>query len=592
MDNARSGAIADAAHPEHTGSLDATAACELFLAAARDGGMTHVCISPGSRSTPLAVGAMRTRGLTTSIHLDERVGAFAALGRAVATGRPVGLICTSGTAGANYLPAVSEASMSHIPLVVMTADRPPEHQSWGVGQTFEQAGLYHRQVRHEFSMPVGGDGGRPFSHRMGWRAVCTAVEKHGPVHVNWPFRLPLEPGEEPLEVAPTFVAPNSSGIDEAPCHSGEVQALQRSLANAAHPVIIAGPNTFGAALGSASSKAYAERLCTAAAEAHIPILADALSGLRGPGREALIAYPALVTERAERDGLEADLIIHLGHTPTAKRLRLWWESTSAEHVLIDPRSEWQDPSHLASQRFTSHPVELLEQALGAAVPAVDHLTRWTAAGASTARICTNNRPEMTEHAVVDAIATHALANDVLVASSSMPVRDIDTFLEVTAELHVHANRGINGIDGVIATASGISAARSTHHYDAQTFVLIGDVALLHDIGGVLDAARNGVSLTIIVANDDGGGIFSFLPARSALDDETFDYLFQTPHGSTFAFLDHYPGIRYVATDDVHTTLSDLAPATDGVTVTVIEVDTAGIDRTAATHKLIEQIRTT
>ena len=137
--------------------IDATAAAELFLSGARDAGLRHVCISPGSRSTPLAIAALRTPGLTTSVHLDERVAGFVALGNALASCQPTALICTSGTAGANYLPALSEANMSNVPLLALTADRPPEHWSWGVGQTFTQTGLYHQQVRAEFEMPVGGD---------------------------------------------------------------------------------------------------------------------------------------------------------------------------------------------------------------------------------------------------------------------------------------------------------------------------------------------------------------------------------------------------------------------------------------------------
>lgn len=572
-------------------AIDATSAVEFFLAGARDAGMRHVCISPGSRSTPLAIAALRTAGLSTSIHLDERVSAFVALGRAAATGRPVGLICTSGTAAANFLPAVAEASLSHVPLIVMTADRPPEHQAWGVGQTFEQRGLYHRQVRHEFAMPVGGDGGENHAHRTGWRAVSTAVEQSGPVHINWPFRLSLEPGQGPQDIAPVF----DERVPLRPfADPTEVESLTELLSNAENPVIIAGPQTLGPDANHTRSADAAERLCAAAYAAGVPILADALSGLRGPGRNALIAYPALATERADVDSLAADLVIHVGQTPTAKRIRLWWESLSATHVLIDPRSQWHDPSHLATHRFRSTPVALLAAALDDLTIAPDHLERWVTAGTTTARICAETRsasPTLDEPGIVAALSDHTTGDDLIVASSSMPVRDIDTYLPTDSAVQVYANRGVNGIDGVISTAAGIASARTAGGDRGRTFVLIGDVALIHDTGGVLDAARNGTRLTIVVPNNDGGGIFSFLPARNALDTETFDRLFQTPHGATFEFLASYPGVRHLFTDDLDATLADLDATSAGEAVTIIEIATSSTERAGAHDALIARIRT-
>ena len=577
-------------HGRHE-TLDATAAAEYFLAGARDGGMEHVCISPGSRSTPLAVAALRTAGITTSVHIDERVGGFSALGRAIEAGRPVGLICTSGTAGANYLPAIAEAAMSNVPLVVMTADRPPEHQSWGVGQTFDQTGLFHRQVRHEFAMPVGGDGGAPFSHRAGWRAATTATEAHGPVHVNWPFRLPLEPANDPQNVQPSFHPP--ARVEPA-VNQHEVDALSQLIQRAQHPIIIAGPHT----TSITSSGLDADRLCDAASNAGVPILADVLSGLRGRTSPALIEYPALVTERNERDDLHADLIIHVGHTPTAKRLRLWWESIDADHVLIDPKGEWHDPSHVADHRFTSDPLALLSACLAPITTRTDHLRSWVAAGERTAEICAvtlDAATSLDEPAMAATLGVHTTANDLLVASSSMPVRDLDTFLPVASQARVHANRGINGIDGVVATAAGMAAVRQNTPDATRTICLIGDIALLHDIGGVLDAARHGVRLTIVVPNNDGGGIFSFLPARDALDETTFDELFHTPHGNTFDFLKGYPGIHHVLSTNLAERLDYLAMADEddaAATVTIIEIATDADARVTSQQRLVSQLRTT
>ena len=566
--------------------LDATAAAEYFLAGARDAGMFHVCISPGSRSTPMAVAAERTSGLTTSIHLDERVGAFSALGRSVATGRPVGLICTSGTAAANYLPAVSEASMSHVPLLVMTADRPPEHQHWGVGQTFDQTGLFHRQVRAEFAMPVGGDGGPDFSHRAGWRAATTTVERSGPVHVNWPFRLPLEPTEGALEIEPTFEAaslPTSGALEP------EVERLVSILSSAKRPIIIAGPQAMAAATPPDQWDSRAKQLNEAASVAGVPILADALSGLRGSAGDALIARPALTIEREAVEGLGVDAFIHIGQTPTAKSLRLWWESTPGTHVLIDPRQEWHDPSHLANARFTADPIELLSAALEQLSIDPDHLSGWVRAGANAEQICADvlaSWPSSHEGVVAASLGELASPNDVIVASSSMPVRDIDTFAGVSSQARVHSNRGVNGIDGVVATAAGIAATLS----NSRCYVLIGDVALLHDVGGVLDAARNGIPVTIITVNNDGGGIFSHLPARERLEDATFDRLFQTPHGASFEFLGGYPGVRYSGATDLSSGLAVMSEPGGSNTVDIIEIHTSAKSRPAEQRELIERLR--
>ena len=541
--------------------------------------MTHVCISPGSRSTPLAVAAARTSGITTSIHLDERVSAFTALGRAVATGSPVGLLCTSGTAGANFLPAISEASLSHVPLIAMTADRPPEHQSWGVGQTFEQTGLFHQQVRAQFTMPVGGDGGMGFSHRSGWRAAVTAVEDAGPVHVNWPFRLPLEPAGRASEVEPAFGPPARSSWQ---LHVEEVERLSALLAKVAHPVVVAGPH---ALIGERGRR---KQLFQAATAAGVPLLADALSGLRGSNARALISRPALVTHRWEHDSLRADLVIHIGQTPTAKALRLWWESIGAEHALIDPRREWHDPSHLVNHRFTSEPIQLLVEALNSCSFEAGHLDSWSAAGEAADRACTEvmmTWPESHEARVAETLAHHATSDDVIVTSSSMPVRDIDMFAPVSCTAQVSANRGVNGIDGVVSTASGVAAARTS----GRTFVLIGDVALLHDVGGVLDAARNRTPLTVIVVNNDGGAIFNHLPAREALDNDTFTRLFTTPHGTTFEFLGNYPGVSYVAASDLDTGLAAVADESTEP-VTVIEIATDSSTRPAQQRDLVDRIR--
>ena len=554
---------------ERDAPVDSTTAAELFFAAARGAGLAHVVLSPGSRSTALAIAVLRTPDLSHTVELDERVAAFVALGLAKRTGSPVALVCTSGTAAANYLPAVAEASMSNVPLVVVTADRPPEHQGWGVGQAFDQRGLYHRQVRDEITMPVGGDGGEAFCLRAGWRSVVTATEQAGPVHVNWAFRLPIEPtGPAIAPPQSPFSAPPSQTVDAA-----EVDYLVERLKTAKSPLIIAGPNT--AHSGSART------LVQSVEALGVPVLADALSGLRGVQSSALVEAPSLVTTAPRAPS--PDLIVHLGQTPTAKAIRLWWETTSAEHVLIDPQSLWHDPSHVATARLTSDPTLLLQattDAIGRTVADSDWLEKWQTLGSAVATAVNGvlvGWPTTTEAHIARTLLDVLGATDQVIASSSMPVRDIDSFGSVRDVTTIVSNRGINGIDGVISTAMGahfgaLAQEASGHAQAGRTCVLIGDVAALHDVGGLLSAARNEVPLTVVIPNNDGGGIFSFLPIRDVLDDADFDELFHTPHGTTFEAFGGHESITYRQASDLRNALIETA-SIPGVVLIEMMVDT-------------------
>lgn len=519
-------------------SIDSTAAAEHFFAGAIAAGLTHVVVSPGSRSTPLAVAADRAPGLAVHVHLDERSAAFAALGQAKAAATVVALVCTSGTAAANYLPAVSEASLSNVGLVVITSDRPPEHQHIGVGQSFDQRGLYGPHVRHEVTMPVGGDGGAAFTERAGWRAVATATERHGPVHVNWAFRLPLEPTLPPLDAA------SALGPVAAPLRLPEpaqVASLEASLTRASRPLIIAGPDAV-----DSRTPVGAEALGDAATTLGIPILADVLSGVRGTAAPTLVDAPSLAIEASPPT---PDLIIRLGQTPTAKAIRLWWETLDVPHVMVDPYDDWHDPSSLMTSRLRCAPAALLEEVASTVNATTVSRTGWVDEWLQTGQRAEQASSEtlaawgsLTEAHVAAIVGRHTPANTPIFASSSMPVRDLDSFCTARRSGRVLANRGINGIDGVVSTSIGVVRSSPAN----RVVVYIGDVAALHDVGGILDAARQGVDMTIVIPNNDGGGIFSFLPAKSALDDSQFSSLFHTPHGTTFDFLGHHPGIRHEA----------------------------------------------
>ena len=563
-----------------TSSFDATAAAELFFAGAQAAGLRRVLICPGSRSSPLAIGAARQPDLDHAIHLDERTAAFAALGEAKASGEPVAVVCTSGTAGVNFGPAVAEASMSNIALIAITADRPPEHQDWGVGQSLDQRGLFGRHVRDEMTMPVGSTGGADFTERAGWRAVATSLTESGPVHVNWPFRLPLEPfGESPSGWSQLLRAtrrPPTRDLDE---RERFTHALEQSSA----PVIIAGPNT--TRFGDGDS---ATAILSAAAGLAIPVLADILSGLRGHGE--LVPMPALVTATGD---LRSDLVIHLGDTPTAKPLRLWWErQTEARQVFVDPDSRWHDASHVFNERYASEAAWLLTAAAtesSSPTASTAHLDAWLGRGHEAERLVRETLAgtnSLTEAHIGEVIGAWAAEDErrTVVASSSMPVRDVDLFAPHGNPMSVLSNRGVNGIDGVVASAMGVERAT-----DGRVVVLIGDVAALHDVGSILDAARHRCPLTVVIPNNNGGGIFSNLPIRQALDDALFEELFHTPHGSDFSFLGGVDNITYAAIESAEDLRSALSqrPLDDGVMVLELAVDTN--ERLQLTDRITEAL---
>ena len=316
-------------------------------------------------------------------------------------------------------------------------------------------------------MPVGGDGPEGFYERAGWRAAANAVESHGPVHLNWAFRLPLEPDGS--------TATPFGGLRRieatATKSQGELERLTAALRTAKFPVLIAGPS----AVRPFDSPTSAS-LLRSAEDLNIAVLADVLSGLRGNG--SLLAMPSLAGRGSPPP---VDLIIRIGDTPTAKATRLWWEThADVDHILLDPHDDWQDPSHLLTDRLRSDPEWLLRQAkelIDAPTPLAAHLEAWHGYCGRTEEAVTavlDQSTQFTEAHVARTLGRWASEGStrVLVASSSMPVRDLDDYSPADSGAPVLANRGVNGIDGVVASAIGVSRAS-----EGPITVLIGDCLL-------------------------------------------------------------------------------------------------------------------
>jgi 2-succinyl-5-enolpyruvyl-6-hydroxy-3-cyclohexene-1-carboxylate synthase len=501
-------------------------------------GVDHACVSPGSRSSALALAIARETAVRTFVVTDERSAGFFALGMARGLGRPVALVCTSGTAAANYLPAVVEASLSEVPLVVLTADRPAELRGCRAPQTIDQVGLYGGHVRFAFDLPAPspGDDLEPFHRRIACRAIGAALgSPRGPVHLNVPMREPLFDSEEEraldraaaaarerptTRVVASRAVPSERDFDAL---AGELDARERGI-------VVAGPtaNVHPEVVG-----AFARRL-------DWPILADPVSGLRFGAHDR--AYVADAYDVLLRDGDFAarhrpDAIVQLGALPASRALlRLLEATTDATHVVVASPGTWPDPLHRATVIVHADADSLLP-GLGSRLRIRARSARaaaWLEASAATRRAL--DARVVAERGALEGklfpiLAERLAAGSLVVLGNSMPIRDADTFLgSGERSIRFVANRGANGIDGVTSSALGAAAVR-----EAPTVLVTGDVSFLHDLSALQIAARGGLSLLVIVVHNDGGGIFSFLPQA---DLPAFEPLFGTPHG-----LDLEPAVR-------------------------------------------------
>ncbi len=527
-------------------------------------GMTQGCTSPGSRSTPLVLSLVREPRIRCFSHIDERCAGFFAVGAAKASGRPVALACTSGTAGANLAPAVIEAHHARVPLIVLTADRPPELREVGAGQTIDQVELYGRAVKWFFE--VGVHEATP--ERLRWmrtlacRAYWTALSgRPGPVHLNFPLREPLvletELPEDPTGRAAerpfvTFDSPPRAAPAGGDPPSGRV-------------VIVAGAEPGPAGEG--------ERVAAYAARAGIPLLADPLSGARR-GPAAIAHYDMLLRDPQFTTAHRPDFVIRTGDLPTSKPLRAWLAGLDGvAQIAIDPDAGWQDPDAVVGIRIAA-PFSALLTDGGAtdAPPAVitdpGWLTDWRTADEAVAEGMATVLGDQLSEPLVAARLTEWLPTDAtLFVASSMPIRDVELMAPASENApRILSNRGANGIDGTVSAAFGAAAAS-----DGPVTLLVGDVALAYDIGGLLAARRLGLALTIVLLNNDGGGIFHFLPVSGQRD--AFEEHVATPHGLDFAHAATLYGCGYERPEDLEALHAAVMSSIEAPGTTIIEIRT-------------------
>jgi 2-succinyl-5-enolpyruvyl-6-hydroxy-3-cyclohexene-1-carboxylate synthase len=518
-------------------------------------GLEHAVIAPGSRSTPLALALVRDGRLQVQVVLDERSAAFRALGIGLATGRPAILVCTSGTAAVNFHPAVVEASHARVPLLVTTADRPPELRASGAGQTIDQARLYGDIVRWfcDPGPPEDREDAAAVWRTLACRAVAHACgQPAGPVHLNLPFREPLVPTGAPLVDAPGR-ADGRPWVATAPATRRADAATITRLAELvrAHPdgVLVAG---WGARVAPATAARFA-------AAAGWPVLADAISQLR-TGPASISTYEALLrADASPRPGL----VLRVGASLTSKIATAWLDA-SIPQVLVDPDAVWLDPQHAASERLAVDAEPLLD-ALASTLDSGESPRAWLDAERTARdaidRVLDAPGPQF-EGRIARDVAAALPDGAALVVASSLPVRALEWCMAPRDGVAMFSNRGANGIDGFTSTVFGIATA-----YPGPVVGLCGDLCFLHDVNGLLNSTT--APATFVVIDNDGGGIFSFLPQH---DLSQFETLFGTPHGLDLVAVARAHGVTAERVDDTSTLKDALASGETRVLVVPVDRD--------------------
>jgi 2-succinyl-5-enolpyruvyl-6-hydroxy-3-cyclohexene-1-carboxylate synthase len=553
-------------------------------------GMRAACTSPGSRCAPLVLSLAREPRVRCFSHVDERCAGFFALGLAKASGLPVAVACTSGTAAAELLPAAIEAHEARIPLLLLTADRPPELRENGAGQAIDQLKLFGGAAKWFFEADVqDADAAHlRWMRTLACRAYWTALEgRPGVVHLNFPLREPLVTDEElPQDTtgrdgARPYVARAPTPLDAA----AGAAALGELVWRSRRGVVVAGRYERQTPFGQAAADF--------AAAAGWPLLADPLSGARR-GAAAIGHYDALLRDEAFAASARPDLVLRVGDLPVSRPLRTWLAGLEGvPHLALDPDGAWQDPASVLSDVFALEPAEILRElarasaqssTAGAAAAEEGWLERWRSADeqAAEAIIGTLGQEELSEPQVASELGVLLPEEATLFVASSMPVRDIETFWPVRPDPpRVLCNRGANGIDGTVSAAFGVAAEVATGPRPGQrdraatgpapladrsptgpVALLIGDVALAHDLGGLLAAGRLGLKLTIVLIDNGGGGIFDFLPVSSATSarapeapgapgaEDIYTRHIATPTGLDFAKAAELYGLAYESVNTI------------------------------------------
>lgn len=542
-------------------------------------GVEQVVVSPGSRSTPFAYAFAHTKEIEVFRQVDERAAAFFALGLAKSTGKPVVLLCTSGTAAANYFPAIVEAKYARVPLIVMTADRPHELREVGAPQAINQIHLYGEQVKWfaEFPIPDDAKATLPFIERHTARAVAIAMSApYGPVHLNVPFREPLliDFCDLPKLRYQGNILNNYSLSDEAK------HVLQSVITETRKGIFI---------VGELALNTDVAHIWVLIRRAKWPVIVESLSNMRGNIPEdclpyVISTYDAILKNAAFKNIVAPTTVIRFGAQPVSKFLSIFITESNPEHyIIVDEDPMFRDSTSIATN-FIHAKIDqsLANLAIESNIDA-SYVALWQQAQQTACKHIKHYiKNEQDEGALVGEMLQAIPQESDIFTSNSMPIRDIDTFyMPSDKDVRIIANRGANGIDGVISTALGYSAGNARH-----TYLLIGDLAFLHDNNAFLATRYQTCELTIIVMNNDGGGIFSYLPQSSV--EHHYEDLFGTPTGLTFEHVAAMYDLQYTKVAEP-SAFVEAIQAQNEKPVRLIEVFTNRHENVAAHRKLWQAI---
>ncbi len=515
-------------------------------------GVEHAVISPGSRSTPMALLMEEHPRLKTFILVDERSAGFFALGLAKSSQKPVVLLCTSGTAAANYMPAVAEAKISRVPLIVLTSDRPPELRDVGAPQTIDQLHLYGHAAKWfaEMALPEATETALHYVRTQGARAVFESLSSpSGPVHLNFPYREPLLPDYDGIYNRISIPAP-------VRLISGKKMPDRIIMDDVAKT--LRGKNGLIIA-GEISKSSVASAILSLSEKTGWPILADPLSQLRS-NKSVMDSYDAFLRDDEIKDALKPAAIIRFGALPVSKALTLFMKRHhDIPHVIVDSGGGWRDPLHVAT-----HMIHVDEAAFCIEMCTLlnESQTEWKTAWQSVneaARSVMKKADGMDEGALFQQFLKGLPDGASIFTGNSMPIRDLDSFLFAGEQrIRVHGNRGANGIDGLVSTALGIAANGE------NVYAVMGDLSFFHDVNGLLAAKMNKLSMKVLILNNNGGGIFSYLPQAS--EEKHFERLFGTPAGLKFEHAASLFDCQYVRITSGAQLIEELNQEREGITI--------------------------
>ncbi|WP_409271007.1 2-succinyl-5-enolpyruvyl-6-hydroxy-3-cyclohexene-1-carboxylic-acid synthase [Neobacillus sp. SCS-31] len=558
-----------------------TAYIAAFVAELVHTGIKDVVVSPGSRSTPMAMVMAEHPGLNLHVHVDERSAAFFALGIAKSSGRPAVLLCTSGTAAANYFPAIVEARYSRVPLLVLTADRPHELRDVGAPQAIDQIDLYGKHVKWftEMALPEESADMLRYARMVCGRAAAVALQAPaGPVHLNFPFREPLIPDLE-----------NERLFELAERAEGFVSVTQgqRSLDQEGLKRIAAELGMYEKGIivcGQMDNIAFSEKVEQLAEALGYPVLADPLSQLRSgsnSGKWIVDAYDSFLRFEDVKQQLKPEVVIRFGAMPVSKALTVFLkENRGARQFVVDGGGGWLDPHALSTEMVYCDEALFCEGLLSfiKKKQTANFAGKWLRLNsiAKEAMDAGMDREEMNESLIYRELPELLPEGSSLFVGNSMPIRDLDSFFWLNdKKINVMANRGANGIDGVVSTALGASL------YGGQMYLVLGDLTFFHDLNGLLPAKLYNLDMTVIVINNNGGGIFSFLPQAGQA--RNFERLFGTPLDLDFSHVVNMYGGNFTRVHDWTSYRDAILSANNTPGLKVIEVVTDRAEN-AADHR--------